>query len=545
MPTSSTRLTRLLDRGFYPAELPPPFQTRGFSKVRKTFSPPSNYSGSTTFFDGATFRGALREFGVINPASYFLLADFIAKNWDNIADIYRLSSSSGAQPKFPAVSSPGRAIRVATLIAKHRSLRHLASSFPIILSLDINRFYGSIYTHSLPWAALGKEEAKRRFRNQSLNGHWSDTLDTLTRNCNQRQTVGVPIGPDTSRIISELVLSTIDAELTVPGSNRIGSGQIFYNIDDYQIGAFESSKIEDAQSRFVRTIGKYGLRLNDFKTSVGQGFKFPPSNFQVSFDVLTTSSDRKYIENFFELLYSLVELHPDSNVLGYALKRFASSLATNPERNLIREYLQRLIFAAPHQARWIFPLLLSTYRKIGNSTDVRKMIIWGAETCARRNDVGSLLWFLYSAIFLGVKFDRSICDQCIGMSNELVDLVLFHGRYLGLFAFSIGELRKRYSGADFQSPGWLPLYEIGRRGWDTSSAFSKLGGSDDHKGLYDHLRTNHVEFYVTDTELYTTSAFKDWQLKPDKVEGESSSTAPDHHVSRSHSSSDDTWIDNY
>ena len=54
---------------------------------------------------------------------------------------------------------------------------------------------------------------------RTLPNHWSADLDRLTRNCNQRQTVGIAIGPDTSRIISELILSRVDAELTSAGTD--------------------------------------------------------------------------------------------------------------------------------------------------------------------------------------------------------------------------------------------------------------------------------------------------------------------------------------
>jgi len=509
--SSITRLNRLLDRGFYPLELPPPFQTRRFSGVRRTFRPNNNYNGSTTFFDGATFRGMLRTFGVVNPASYFLLSEFIADHWADISSTYRLSSSSGARPKFPSASSDGRAIEVASLATKRKSQQHLASSFPIILGLDINRFYGSIYTHSIPWAALGKKEAKRRYRLRTLTGHWSDTLDKFVRNCNQRQTIGIPIGPDTSRIISELLLSRIDADLCATGSN-IASHQAFHNIDDYQIGAFDTGTAETAQSHFIRTISRYELRLNDFKTTIEQGFDFAPSNFQRHFDILQERRDRTFVEHFFELLYSIAPLHPNSNIVGYALKRFAVALATNAEQLLVREYLQRLLFAAPHHARWVMPLLLGIYNQAGVNPEVRRIMAWGVETCARRNDVGSLLWFLYGAIFLRVKLNGNTCSQCIGMSNELVDLVLLHGRNEGLFSFKISELRERYKNTNMQSSGWLPLYEVERRGWDTSPAFQKIGQAEDADGLYEHLNNGNVEFYITDPDYFCVEAFKGWNL---------------------------------
>ncbi len=357
MPTANTRLTRLLKYGFYPVELPPPFSTNRYDTIQNIFSPPREYYGSTMFFDGANFNGDLRTFGIINPVSYFLLAQFLATNWPDISKIFKLSYCSGARPKFPNTKAIGRAIEEAPIIKNRQNQQHLSSSFPIILSLDINRFYQSIYTHSIPWAVLGKELAKQKYRDRTLRTEWSDKLDYLVRNCNQRQTIGIPIGPDTSRIISELILSRIDSEL-VKSNNGIRSGQIFHVIDDYKIGVFDHSAAERAKSEFIRTISRYELRLNDFKTSIDHGFEDAPSNFQREFDVLKGKREADFVEHFFEILFNKILEYPQRNVLGHSIKRFARRLASNSARDLVQEYLQRTIFAAPHQARWVFPVLL-------------------------------------------------------------------------------------------------------------------------------------------------------------------------------------------
>lgn len=519
MTSLRTRIIRLLDRGFYPVELPPPFKTRNFSAVRNLLSPQANYHGSTTFFDGATFRGPLRTFGIINPINYLLLSKFIAENWSDFVSIYRLSESSGWRPKFPPLSSEGRAIEIASLARKRNSQRHLASVYPVILGLDINRFYGSIYTHSIPWSVLGKQEAKRRHRSNTLSGHWSDALDKLVRNCNQRQTIGIPIGPDTSRIISELILSRIDADLVSTGSG-IASRQVYHSIDDYQIGCLDIAEAENAQSQCVRTLSRYELRLNDFKSSVEHGLAFAPSNFQRYFDCLSQQHGSNFVEHFFEILYAQIKLHPTTNVVGYALKRFARKLATNSERNLVREYLQRLIFAAPQQARWVFPLLLGLYRAEGLNAETRRILEWGVKTCVRRNDVGSLLWYLYAAIFLRIRLTEALCSQCFGLSSELVDLVLYHGRDVGVFSFKLNEMRSRYVSNDFASPGWLPIYEVGRRGWDTSNSFAKIATIDDQDNMYECLNIHNVEFYLTEEDCFEVEAFEGWNLTEELFEVE-------------------------
>jgi hypothetical protein len=509
--TFNVRITRLLDRGFYPVELPPQFRTRNFSSVRNIVNPQNNYAGSTAHFDGTTFRGHLRTFGVINPINYLLLSRCIAKNWPDILGVYKLSSSSGARPKFPSSGSDGRAIEEASIATKRQSIGHLASNYPMILNLDINRFYGSIYTHSIPWAVLGKEEAKRRYSAHTLAGHWSDTLDTLVRNCNQRQTVGIPIGPDTSRIISELILSRIDYELCRRGTD-INSKQLYHNIDDYQIGGFDVRFTENSQSMFVRTISRYELRINDFKTILNHGIEFVPAKFQRKFDILKDKYGRIFVEHFFELLYSISKENMDSNVVGYAIKRFSKRLSSKNSQGIVREYLQRLIFAAPFTARWVFPILLGIYREVGDNRGIRPLIEWGIETCTRRNDIGSLLWFLYAAIFLDVRVNKRLCDLCFGASNPLVDLVLVHGRTVGLFSADIQRLRGRYVGADFTMSAWLPLYEIERRGWDTSPSFTKIGQAADAGAYFSDLRVNDVEFYQTDAHAFSVEAFEGWKL---------------------------------
>lgn len=182
-------------------------------------------------------------------------------------------------PGFPSVRTQGRALRRHSL-ADLRAIRHrIASTFPIVVHLDINNFYGSVYTHAIPWAVLGKQTAKAMHGNGTLNGHWSDTLDKLVRNCNQTQTIGIPIGPDTSRIVSEIILAAIDVDLTAKGTDVVTS-QVFHHIDDYQLGAYSTAEAESHQAKFVAAIAAYELRLNEFKTKVDDdGLSSPATPF--------------------------------------------------------------------------------------------------------------------------------------------------------------------------------------------------------------------------------------------------------------------------
>ncbi|GAA8743155.1 hypothetical protein oki421_04250 [Helicobacter pylori] len=75
------------------------------------------------------------------------------------------------------------------------------------LKADISTCFPSIYTHSIPWAIRGKEIAKKD------KNHWSDEIDTQTRNMNHKETTGILIGPHNSNLISEIILVAVDGDL--------------------------------------------------------------------------------------------------------------------------------------------------------------------------------------------------------------------------------------------------------------------------------------------------------------------------------------------
>ena len=78
--------------------------------------------------------------------------------------------------------------------------------FSFLRKLDISNCFDSIYTHSIVWATKNKELAKRYRREFSFGNQF----DTLMRNLNCGETLGIIIGPEVSRIFAEIILQAID-----------------------------------------------------------------------------------------------------------------------------------------------------------------------------------------------------------------------------------------------------------------------------------------------------------------------------------------------
>lgn len=83
--------------------------------------------------------------------------------------------------------------------------------YDAMVKIDISRCFDSIYTHSLAWAVLGKEQTK--FHMEESKGTFGDRFDVLLQNMNNNETNGIVIGPEFSRIFAEVILQAVDDEI--------------------------------------------------------------------------------------------------------------------------------------------------------------------------------------------------------------------------------------------------------------------------------------------------------------------------------------------
>jgi hypothetical protein len=128
-----------------------------------------------------------------------------------------------------------------------------------VLRSDVSQFYPTLYTHAVPWALHSKSFAKANIRKTKR-----DELDRALRDGSSGQTIGIPIGPDTSFVVAEIVLAAVDALLI----QKVPSLREFRYLDDYE-AAFESrSEAEEAQFYLESALGDFELVLNPFKTHV-------------------------------------------------------------------------------------------------------------------------------------------------------------------------------------------------------------------------------------------------------------------------------------
>ena len=101
--------------------------------------------------------------------------------------------------------------------------------YTAMVQIDINKCFDSIYTHSLVWAVLGKSQAK--FNLKESKSTFSGRFDVLMQNLNHKETNGIIIGPEFSRVFAEIKLQSIDVELM---TRLAATAKLIHNVD-YEI----------------------------------------------------------------------------------------------------------------------------------------------------------------------------------------------------------------------------------------------------------------------------------------------------------------------
>lgn len=177
-----------------------------------------------------------RIFKYPNMYSYIDLCKHINMNQIKYRDILNASNKSLSNEFYNNTYLQGKISRYKNRLGRRR-----------IFKTDIENFYPSIYTHSIPWVLVGKEVAKK---NRYIDSEYYNQLDSLIQRCQYGETHGIPVGPFTSRLISEIYMCKVDEKLEKFNYVRY--------VDDFEL-AYNS---EDEQIEFYNTLYKELKKLN-------------------------------------------------------------------------------------------------------------------------------------------------------------------------------------------------------------------------------------------------------------------------------------------
>lgn len=496
MPT----LNSLLGRGYFAKELPTPFNTRAFARaVTRAASLPASFVGPrpgwTSLVTHTLARPGLipRPLGIPNPSAFYRLAREIQANWATIDAAIKRSPLSLTTPKDDP--SGLRALVPAASFERTAERAELRSAHSQILQADVAQFYPSIYTHTLPWALHTKQVAKRRKRDLTLLGN---RLDRWVQIGQDGQTAGIPVGPDTSLVLAELVLADCDTHLP-------GGTEGFRYFDDYELYFGTRLEAERAQERLQAALSGYNLSLNSTKT----GIVSLPQPLQ---DEWVTQLRRTEIRNqpseeqadltaLFDDAFRLAARFPDRHVVSYALGLLETRVINGLD--LVHgdnwRYLQRLLLQSIHsqpgavqKAAGLLNWGVSNGLPLDRAVVTKSLNRYILQN-ALFHRASEVAWGLWAALALRIPVHVDGARRVSEMDDDVVALLALHARSRRLFptTFDLSRWSSWLTADQLVGEHWLLAYEAAMHGWLKPPAGDHIGAV----ATFRFLRSENVRFY--------------------------------------------------
>jgi hypothetical protein len=440
-----------------------------------------------------------RMISIPNPFHQAVLTDEVVNSWP---DLQKFCAQSPIAITTPTVSSK-RAVDPEYELGDlpgFRAQRSIGARY--LLKADLARYYPSIYTHSIPWALHGKVAA-RADKNYKLVGN---RLDLWLRETQDKQTGGIPIGPDTSFIVGEIIATAIDLQL----KERIPGLRGARTADDYYLYFPTISEAEGALATLHDVARRFELEMNDPKTEIValpealepawksdlRSLRIRDSGSPQSTDLLT----------LFDRAFEHAKRFPTDSVLTYAAKQVLSA-NISPEN---WEFCEALLLKAALAEPTMLSVVCDIYTKYAayhsNIEPVTNAVEGICAYHAPLQQGNEVAWALWLAKQLGVSISKPIGDRIAKIDDDVVALITLDLNKAGLLdASGFPKWRAYMSTANLYDDHWLLAYEAHEQGWLPPRGGTDYVGADPFFAI---LRAHNVRFYGFG--LIATSSFYDY-----------------------------------
>ena len=490
------RLYRLLAFGYFPKELPPIFSTRTFA--RHTHSQPdierlagNRWQRSSPYLlqQKPHYR---RRLDIVCPQAILGQASIISSHYDDIRTFFTNHPGNCSRPAFNRKAKFQRAVRPFAIGRGYTQRKlELRSRFPIILKLDIKNYYRSIYTHSIPWAIHGKGYAKIHIREDNLG----NKLDRAVQYGQDGQTIGIPTGPDTSFIISEIILSRIVDELI--SNERIKQDRFIRYYDDIEYGCEDEGETHKVLAAFEDALGDFELEINPEKVEIFSG----PSAIESAWLYRLRDIQKKEgikaneITEIFSFLAELAQRYPNDHVFRYFLRKMRTSVVDESAWDAYQRILLSLFQENRGNAREVFDQL-SYYKAIGwrlNRKALKEALDRKVHNQLTRAATSELSWAVYGYMKFDININKELAEMVLHRgdcpSRVLVTKIIFD-RGLALKS-SINSIIRSWGDDVLNSTEWLLAYEALVNKWH--NRYTSINLPENHE-LVEHLRDNEISF---------------------------------------------------
>lgn len=456
-------LNNLIKKGFFPKEIPPVFNTDKFADNINQYkgtikSINKNYKGSCTKLSVYKDETHRRIFRIPNIELYSRLCIELVDKKELIFN--QINKSNFSQSK--KIKSLKEDEYKTDWFLNFKERINKSFGYKYCLKTDISNFYDSIYTHAIVWAGIGKEETKkqRKLGCKSEKHKMYDKLDKKVRKLIKNETYGIPIGPVTSHIISEIILSRIDIILDEKGY----TGTRYR--DDYKLYFKNKSDAQKAIYIIQSILQKYKLNINSKKTEIKLYPYEISNNLRDELNKSKLNNTESYV-NYLEKANLLYDKGVESSY-KYALKVLKDVDIPRDNFFVIQSMLLNILLIRPDLSILIFEILDNNSGKVIASNDIEKMINELINDNLELSNNQEVLWLVYFLIKFNLKVENKniieILKKGDDFSRILVLDYIFNANCQddidGDLKEGIKLLFKSLEDDHIHNENWLLIYEI-------------------------------------------------------------------------------------
>ena len=501
-------LTGLLDYGLFADKVPPCFTSEGLAaiasvslvgileeqdekKLKDSIDPRAH---DYIRYEALRDINIPRHLGIPHPEAYAVQSLAISRHWKEIAThcnqpnppISRIHVRHTGSGSIFEMNYKGRE----RYQLEEDEIRWMAGA-QYVVHADVASCFPSIYTHSIPWALHGKVVAKKTTSITALAGN---LLDKCTQNTRDKQTNGLLIGPHSSNIIAEIILTKIDAELQAKGHRKIAR-----HIDDYAFYADDFAQAE----RFVKDLGMclrgFEMSLNDKKTRILPLPRPSTENWIQRLNRFVFPKDEEVrfsiVRSFLDLALECAQAAGKSTPLNYAIKALANpksprKLNERARRLYVLEAMN-LALAYPYLAPQLDKHVFDRYGHDDLATHVAEFSSALAKMGLRKLYPDAIAHALYYVLKHGValSLDDNDLKEIVALDDCIANVLLLEYATRHKRAKVVSALKKRAteiksSDKRERDKQWLLIYQL----WSAKEL------KDNAQALLSELKTKEFKF---------------------------------------------------
>lgn len=400
----------LLAYGFFAEKLPPVFTAVPFFNYCKTLSNPFE-AGRNEYIAFRAMRNinVPRLMGIPNPFKYQRLCSELRDDWNMIRAHFH-SHTDGQSYRISRIHFRKESNKKQIFDMNYKNWRvdgnpesdlliHDKGASRFLVKADISTCFPSIYTHSIPWALVGKERAKQTVHDET----WYNRIDQACSDMRNGETHGLLIGPHSSNLLSEIILTVVDKKLYEKGYRYVRS------IDDYD--CYVSS--HDEVHRFLRdleeALREFDLPLNHKKTKVIELPIGMEKNWKHQLSDIPKVSKYGMVEypqvnTFIDTALMLATETGNSAIIYYALKKLKGFNLSGNGKNLAAKRFMHLAVLYPYLLRFMEEFVFVPYRV--DTSDIKVFSDTVYRDAVSINDYESICYSIYFAIRFGFVLDE-------------------------------------------------------------------------------------------------------------------------------------------